>query len=87
MHIIHTFHTLSQTVYRTYERDLYPVGKGEDAEAQVDEDAAFAHEGQRPHRLLHRDLGTKQAYQIKSKGKANRRKPRYSSNWKIFKST
>jgi hypothetical protein len=53
----------------TYEWDLYPVGKGEDAEAQVDEDAALADEGQRPHRLLHRDLGTKPANQTKSKDK------------------
>ncbi len=47
----------------TYEWDLYPVGKGEDAESQVDEDAALAHEGQRPHRLLHRDLGKKRAFE------------------------
>ncbi len=50
-------------MYRTYEWDLYPVGKGEDAESQVDEDAALAHEGQRPHRLLHRDLGKKPAFE------------------------
>ena len=30
--------------------------EGEDAESQVDEDATLAHEGQRAHRLLHRDL-------------------------------